>query len=52
MKLCQNVVFLAVQFFCDTLRQVATVVMEAVQLILSQLKKVTLYFNAEYLTNS
>jgi len=36
--LCENVVFLAVQFFCDTLHQVATVVMETVQLVLSQFK--------------
>jgi len=37
MKLCQNV-FLAVQLFSDTLCQVATVVMETAQLVLTQFK--------------
>jgi len=36
-KLCQNIVFIAVRFF-ETDRQVATVVMETVQLVLSQFK--------------
>jgi len=30
---------LTVRFFCDTLRQVATIVMETAQLVLSQFKK-------------
>ena len=37
-KLCQNVIFLAVRFFCDTLRRVATVGIETAQMVLSQFK--------------
>ena len=38
MNLCQNMVFIAVRFLWDTDRQVATVVMETVQVVLSQFK--------------
>jgi len=38
--LCQNIVFIVVQFFGDTYCQVTTVVMATAQLVLSQFRNI------------